>query len=117
MFPVADMLPVAVKLLRRLEAHDAPAVISVRLGWDGARIIASLGDYDNKLSKSLPCESVRARRGDSEEEIATAIRVAVARLQLSLRGKTGKVKRSGKRSHPFRRAARSECVAREAFGD
>lgn len=117
MLPVADMNAVVTKLLNRLEANGAPPSITVAFGWDGARIMANMGDY-NKLVRSLPMERVTIERGDTIEQASTAIRVAVARLQVSLRDKAGRgVKRSPKRKHPFRSAARQESIARGQSGD
>lgn len=117
MLPVADMGPVVAKLLRRLEAIDAPPSTKVSLGWDGTRIIANTGDY-NKLTKSLPIERVVVTRGETEEEVAASFRVAVCRLQQSLAGKTtkgrGRVPRGG---HAWRTQARRDGVARGCLGE
>lgn len=117
MLPVADMGAVVAKLLNRLEAIGAPNTITVTLGWDGTRIMANMGDY-NKIVKSLPVERVTVTRGDSEEEAATAIRQAIARLCRALQGKVGKpMRRKSPRTHAFRQQARTEAIARGKAGD
>lgn len=116
MLPVADMTAVVAKLLKRLEAIGAPPSITVTLGWDGARIMANMGDY-NKLVKSLPTQRITVERGDSEEQAGAAIRVAVARLRVALQGKVGKsMRRKSPRSHAFRQQARAD-IARGKTGD
>lgn len=117
MLPVSDMAATVTKLLARLEAAGAPPAITVALGWDGAQIMANMGDY-NKLVKSLPIERVTIYRGEDAENAGTTIRIAVARLQFALRGKTGKsARRPPKRSHAFRRQAKMEAIARGQSGD
>ena len=117
MLPVADMAYVVGKLLARLEASGAPPSITVTFGWDGARIMANTGDY-NKLVKSLPTERVTIERGASSEEASTLVRIAVARLQIALRGHTDKRGRpTPKRNHVFRKQAKLESIARGQSGD
>lgn len=117
MLPVADMDTVVSKVLRRLEAVDVPQRMTISLGWDGAKIIANLGDY-NKIIKSLPVEHVTIMRGQAEATVSSAILIAVARLQLSLHGKTGKLRgRSPKGGHLWRAQARRDGVARGSGGE
>lgn len=117
MLPVADMDAVVSKVLRRLEANDSPQNMTIQLGWDGTKIIANLGDY-NKIIKSLPVEHVTIMRGQTEVTVSSVILIAVARLQLSLRGKTGKLcGRSPKGGHLWRAQARRDGVARGSGGE
>lgn len=117
MLPVADMHAATVKILNRLEAVGAPPSLVVVIGWDGSQIMANLGDY-NKVVKSLPSERVTVERGDSLEVAGTSIKLAVARLQIALLGKTEKRgRRPPKRDHEFRRQARRSAVARGFTGD
>lgn len=117
MLPVADMGATVTKLLNRLEAVGAPPAITVSIGWDGAQIMANAGDY-NKLVKSLPMERITIYRGETLETAGASVRIAVARLQLALKGRTGKRQRKPPtRNHTFRRQAKMEAIARGQSGD
>ena len=117
MLPVADMDTVVLKVLRRLEAIESSPSTIVTFGWDGTRIAANLGDY-NKLTKSLPKERVLVQRGQTEVEVASAVSIAIARLQLALKGKTTKGNgRKPRGGHIWRAQARRDGIARGGNGE